>query len=47
VREPEETAIAMQQLDKHVPAAANINATIEVPLDELFSIRSLPTTINL
>jgi hypothetical protein len=32
----------MQRLGKHVPAATNTHATIEVPLKTVFSTRSVP-----
>jgi hypothetical protein len=37
--EPEETSIASQRLSKHVPAATNAQALIEVFLEMVFSIR--------
>jgi hypothetical protein len=39
--EPEETAVAMQRLGKHVPAATNTHATTQELLDSVFSMRSV------
>jgi hypothetical protein len=39
--ESEETSIARQRLGKHVPAATNMQAIIEVSLETTFSIRSM------
>jgi hypothetical protein len=39
--ETEETSIARQRLGKHFPAATNTQATIEVMLETMFSIRSV------
>jgi hypothetical protein len=39
--EPEETSIASQRLGKHVPAATNMQATLDVLLETMFSIRSV------
>jgi hypothetical protein len=39
--QPEETFIARQRLAKHVPAATNTQATTDVLLRTMFSIRSV------
>jgi hypothetical protein len=39
--EPEELAIARQQLGKHISAAMNTHATIEEVLDSVFSVGSM------
>jgi hypothetical protein len=39
--EPEEKIIARQWLGKHVPMVTNMQATIEVLLETIFSIQSM------
>jgi hypothetical protein len=41
IMEPEETYFASRRLGKHVPAAKNTQATLEVFLETMFSIRSV------
>jgi hypothetical protein len=41
--EREKTTIARQRLGKHVPAAKNTQTTIEVLLETMVSIRSVPS----
>jgi hypothetical protein len=41
ILEPEETAVAVQQLGKHVPMVTNTHATIEGLLDAVFSMLSV------
>jgi hypothetical protein len=48
ILEPEETAVIMQRLGKHIPTATDTHATIEELLDAVFSVRLVPKgTLNL
>jgi hypothetical protein len=39
--EPEETSIARKRFGKHVPFATNMQATIDILFETIFSIRSV------
>jgi hypothetical protein len=39
--EPEETAVARQQFDKHVSAVMDMHATVEELLETMFSMQSM------
>jgi hypothetical protein len=44
--DPEETLIARQRLGEHIRAATNTQATVEVLLEMMFSIRSVQSDYN-
>jgi hypothetical protein len=44
--EPEETLIARQRLDKHIPAAMKTQATIEELFETVFSVGPAPRLYN-
>jgi hypothetical protein len=44
--EPKQTAVARQRFGKHIPVAMNTHATVEKPLEAVFTMWSMPRLRN-